>query len=199
MSLTLEIFGLYPSCSRWEIVSRGAIGSELGLKDCSSLWAGKGPEGMRGNVDPLRFSRGRIFKYDQEERAGTQPGDQNLIQAIQYPTWRQSLVSPRMRQLWSLETRGACHKPQEEEERGLGTFPRVILIQQWAEMGLKGNLTGNPFFHHQTVSKTCCLSLKVSFWGMTANIYFTLSQLLEELKFSILKKKKNPTQIGLWI
>ena len=74
MSLTLEIFGLYPSCSRWEIVSRGAIGSELGLKDCSSLWAGKGPEGMRGNVDPLRFSRGRIFKYDQEERAGTQPG-----------------------------------------------------------------------------------------------------------------------------
>ena len=45
---------------------------------------------------------------------------------------------PRMRQLWSLETRGACHKPQEEE-RELGTFPPVILIQQGAEMGLKGN------------------------------------------------------------
>lgn len=61
MSLTLEIFGLYPSCSRWEIISRGATGSELGLKDCSSLWAGKGLEGMRGNVDPLRFSEREGF------------------------------------------------------------------------------------------------------------------------------------------
>lgn len=174
MSLTLEIFGLYPSCSRWEIVSRGAIGSELGLKDCSSLWAGKGPEGMRGNVDPLRFSGGRIFKYDQEERAGTQPGDQNLIQAIQYPTWRQSLVSPRMRQLWSLETRGACHKPQEEEERGLGTFPRVILIQQWAEMGLKGNLRGIPFSTTKQFQKLAACLSKSAFggWQPTFTLHF---------------------------
>lgn len=49
---------------------------------------------------------------------------------------------------------------------------------------------GRPFFHHQTVSKTCCLSLKVSFWGMTANIHFTLSQLLEEFKFSLFLKKQ---------
>ena len=62
MSLTLEISGLYPSCSHWEIVSRGTTGSELGLKGCSSLWAGKGPERVKGNVDPLRFSRGKDFQ-----------------------------------------------------------------------------------------------------------------------------------------
>ena len=36
-------------------------------------------EGLRGDADPLRFSGGRIFKYDQEERTGTQRGDQNLF------------------------------------------------------------------------------------------------------------------------
>lgn len=74
--------------------------------------------------------------------------------------------------------KGAWHLPSGDPDSTMG------------RNGIEGKLTGNPFFHHQTVSKTCCLSLKVSFWGMTANIYFTLSQLLEELKFSILKKKK---------
>ena len=189
MSLTLESCGLYPSGSHWEIVSWAATGWELGLKDCSSVWAGKRPRGWGEMRTPSDSAGGGFFKYDQEERTGTQRGDQNLFWATQYPTWRRSLVSPRMRQSCSLETRGACHKPQEEEERELGTVPQVPDSTR-GRNGIGGKLMGRPFFHHQTVSKTCCLSLKVSFWGMTANIHFTLSQLLEEFKFSILKKTK---------
>lgn len=49
----------------------------------------EGTGGDEGKCGPPQIQRGgRIFKYDQEERAGTQPGDQNLIQATQYPTWR---------------------------------------------------------------------------------------------------------------
>ena len=74
-------------------------------------------------------------------------------------------MSPRMRQLCSLETRGACHKPQEEEERELGTVPQVILIQQGAEMGLKGNLWGGPFSTTKQFQKLAACLSKSAFGG----------------------------------
>lgn len=64
-------------------------------------------------------------------------------------------------------------------------------------MGLKGKLKGNPFFYPKTVFKNCCICLKVSFWGMTADIHSTLSQLLEESKFFILKQSIDEKDFGM--
>ena len=88
MSLTLESCGLYPSCSHWEIVSRAATGWELGLKDCSSVWAGKRPRGWGEMWTPSDSAGGgfsnMIGRKEQgpnlvikilSELLSTQPGD----------------------------------------------------------------------------------------------------------------------------